>query len=599
MASIYHHKAFSNITSIASPKNIIELENVDKELHEEGVRPGQVWILQYGDITHYISFIGYHEKGFVIVNLCAEEESPIPSMSLFNFPRKLKMKLLDNIKNDKAIMLSCVNCNIVDKNGESLPGREMDVTLASLMTSPAYWHDHDKNKNYFLSICKKGHHRVTLGYLPSGEKCDEFCFNAAHTESMSALSDIAFDKIYYGTNNISTFELKNLELDNIKQFVASWSYVEKLYDTKKIICANKTGVKRNHITPDLPPEETHWTEQTKKWLEKNKINSGQIFKLKCDKKKDEKDYNIRLHLKSCGYLHAEITNKLLFTGETETSILKTIASNNGAYKLNIGKNINIELDKLYQFVKCPHCDSKNPVICISERRLKDEKYKNVIPVCSDMPSTNKLARPGDIVEAKGMKALYIKDIRTKHSGTKAMLMTKNKKFVNIPYAKIKISKDSSSYRKYFVDDNNILKRNFRLSEWHRLIIPGSKMKINPLTKNKNIKNIAGFNVTAISFPFISNNRPAINIIESSNIIYLDTDVVICNTFPIEKDMHIMINETDMTINKIENGTVVLAYQKDKANNTLKVPEASIHLAIERQKAMIIENNTVDNLLAEL
>ena len=171
MASIHQYKALSDISTVAKAKSPTELESIDKELHEHGVRPGQVWKLLHGTNVYFLSFIGYHQKGFLMMNLRAQEDSPIPSISLFKYPKKLKIDLLQQIKSNSAIMLSSVTPILIDKKGEAREGRELDVTLAGLMVRPAFWHDHNKNRNYFLSICGHGHCRASIGYLPSGYIC--------------------------------------------------------------------------------------------------------------------------------------------------------------------------------------------------------------------------------------------------------------------------------------------------------------------------------------------------------------------------------------------------------------------------------------------
>lgn len=598
MASIHQYKALSDPINIAKPKDNMILEGIDKELHTEGVRPGQVWQILHGKDIYFLSFIGYHEKGFLMLNLRGKEQKPIPAVSLFKYPRKIKMDLLSEIKNKKAILLSTVIPTLIDKNGEALPNREMDVTLAAMMTRPAFWHDHNNNRNYFLSICKNGHHRISIGYLPSGQECDHFCFNAQHTEAMSLLTDIILNKVYYGKDNISEFDITYSESVKFSSYSTAWTYIESIYDTYRILGANKTGIPRNKFIPfGIEESPDDWRVKTRKWLVKNKIKSGDIFFLNHTNEKNSffsnKEIKIRFHRRLCGNLHVELSENDFFKGETDCDLLKTIYEENTKFSIQLSQETKIKVDQNYIFVKCPYCSSNEPILCISEDHLDpfSDKIKNIEPIIIKKPEIDRTASPGDIVQYHGKPVLYLKKNTEEHN-SKIMILKHNKKITTIPIRKISTIKQSQKNKEIFFDKNNLLKKNFPIEKWYKSIVPGSKIRIHPLVENESLRDLAGFIVTATEFPFESDGRPSIGIIESDNIVKLDTDVLPCFSFPIEKEMYFKIEDKELSIKEISKDKVIM-------DNDISLPLAGFLFALSRKKIEIAQINTVDKLLENL
>lgn len=601
MASIYQYKALSDISNCAKAKENSTLEGVDKELHSEGVRPGQVWKVPHGSDLYYLSFIGYHEKGFLMLNLRAEEASPLPPVSLFKYPRKIKMDLLANIKAKEAALLTAATPNLLDKYGEALPNREMDVTLAALMARPAFWHDYNKNRNYFLSICKDGHHRVSIGYLPSGIRCDQFCFNAQHTEAMAFLSDIILDKVYYGKNSNHGFYIRNSESRSFSNATTAWTYIESIYETYKIIEANKTGAQRNKIIPEgVAQEEDDWRLKTKNWLTKNEIRSGMVFHL-AGNHSGQEEIKARLHIKICGNLHVELTNNDIFSGEDNGNLIKQICESSDTPSIRLSNKTKIKLHGEYPFIKCPNCNSGH-ILCINEEALhpNKEKIKNITPVVMNNPRPKTIASPGEIIKYHGEPALYLKE-RKKREGElgKIMILKKDKRITTVYPTQIRALAQTNENKEIFFDQDKILKKNFSIGTWYKLVVPGSKIKIHPLIQNEKLKNLAGFTVTVVDFPFETDGRPSVGIIESDSIVRLDTDVLPCNTFPIESGMPITIDKEYYVIGNrnLNEGTINLLNENGELS--MKVPEAGLHLAFNRNKAELYRRDTVDNILKHL
>lgn len=609
MASIHQYKALSDVITCAKAKDNATLEGVDKDLHAEGVRPGQVWIQPHGPDIYYLSFIGYHEKGFLMLNLRADERTPLPTASLFKYPRKIKMDLLADIQAKKAKMLTAPTPNLIDKHGEALKDREMDVTLAALIVRPSFWHDHNTNRNYFLSICREGHHRVSIGYLPSGNKCDHFCFNAQHTEAMSFLADIALDKIYYGKSSQHGFYIRHSESTKFATATTAWTYIESVYETYRVIEANKTGAPRNKIAPEnIAIDEGDWRVKTSRWLEKNKIRSGQIFPLKIEalprnSPLSGKEIKARLHKRLCGNLHVELTDSEIFTGEENGSLVKALCEDSGSPFLQLSNTGGIiYLDNKYPFVKCPHCSSGGHIICIKEADLSPtkRKIKGITPIVIENPKAERIAAPGEIVKFEGKPALYLKEIeRTEGHLPKIMIMKKNKRITTVHPTQVRQMSQTKENKELFFDENNILKRNFSVETWHKLIVPGSRIKIHPLVQNEKLKHLAGFTVTAVDFPFEADGRPSVGVIESDTIVRLDTDALPCDTFPIEEGMPIELSQRQYKISERVRKEGAIYLQEGDGVVPLIVPEAGLQLAISRGKAKLYEENTVDSILQDL
>lgn len=588
MASIHQFKALSNIIEAAKARDGSDFELPDSELYSLGVRPGQVWKFVYSDTQYHLAFVGYHEKGFLMLNLKAEDRGAIPPVSLFKYPRKLKTDLLRQIKKGEAKMLSCVSQDLIDETGNALPGREMDVMFASLMARPTYWKDPQTAQELFLSVCKEGHYRVSNWFLPSGLDCTEECEDAKDTIGMSILIDRIFYKVYYGaTISRGASELKRSELKPINDCLVPFGLVESAYETYRILGANTNRVSRQNFSPEVEADPTTWKEMTNAWASQVGISSGKIFKIRFA----SKEMFVKLHRRKCGFIHGEINEDGIFRGETDSALLRRVLSSNRTPEIRL--DIYRSLDANYPMTRCPCCSSKDPILCFpddligrTDLNLRPHVFKAVEKLGS--------AVPGDFVRYRGREMLVYKTVQTRRKEARQMLVdARGKVTTALPTNLRKIAHTDELHKKFFSSDL-LLNVNFSPMKWHKLVVAGSMLRVRNDVENPDLRPLAGKVVTVMSPPEKIGVHFGVKTIESDTIINLNRDVVPVKTTHIDVGTRIKYGDEEGAICEIAGGQVIL----EVGDRQVFLPEPALHLMLNRGSASIQQRYTVESLLAD-
>jgi hypothetical protein len=590
-ASIHQYLALSNIDIAAKAKDSNNFEYPDKELYNLGVRPGQIWNLNLDGEAYFVSCVGYHDKGLVILSLRAYEQNSMPSVSLFKYPKTIKTELLNIINAKEAVLQSVPLPKLLDNTGNAKPGRELDVTLTSLLVKPGYWHDPETSTTYYISICKEGHYRVSSWFLPSGEDCTEECITSRNSVNMMKLLDTLLEKVYYGKNikrtrNILSF--KNYKLENA---VIPASMIESKYYTQKIIGAYQNNVLPIKFVPSIKIEQDDWRELTKKWLDNSKIRSGQIYKMNVTGSKLSKDYFIRLHRRSCGNLHTEISSNKIFSNIIDNKIIQTLLLDNTTIKILFNSQTAVKLSDNYPIIYCPICNSLEPIICIDSVHLK-KSISTVTPIkVTNNTQYKQYPKVGNIILYKNKPALFYKIIKTKTNEDKAMILFKNGKVTTVPKSHIHINKINIETQNLFFDNNFLIKRKFLPERWYDIITVGSRLRINPFVLRDELKHLAGQIITVINTPVKTGSSYSIKILEADVMVDLASEVLPVYREDIFNGLELEYNNQYWKIEEIINGTVKL-YNNNKIVN---YPEAAIHVMITRNLMRIRKIFTVENL----
>lgn len=596
MASIHQFAALSNITTAATARDSSGFGSPDKDLYELGVRPGQVWAIPYASKSdQYLSFVGYHKKGFLMLSIRARDESPIPPVSLFRYPRKMKQDLLTNIASGDATMLSSVIQSLVDKTGNAKPGRELDVTLSALMMHPAYWRDSIRNKDYFLSICDKGHYRTTEWYSPLGGPCDSQCEESQDSHVTAAMLDTALCMIYYGKTANRRYKFSHSEQKELSRAFVPFSIIETRSETQRILTANRTEIPRSKVCSD--EIDNDWRRQTADWLTKAGARSGHVYKVgrKNRGSRIEKLGYARLHKRECGNFHVELSRNAIFSGDVDSTLVQDMISTREAVIL-LSKKDSTPLDQNYPFVRCDCCDfTRELLISFSSSTLSRQK-RVVYPVEVKVSTTEKAISVGEIVLYQGKPAVYYKKVKSKEgSPARAMLVTEKGRVTTVPPHKLKYLPPLPELINQFFDDDMLLRKRFNPYKWHSIVTVGSRLRLRSGERKSGKAELSGQLVTVAEPPSRVGEDYGAKVLECEGMINLRTEVLPNKVYPVAEKAIITYKDNDYEVHKIESGMATLV-NADKDRSFL--PEPALHILLNRGIATMKQVYTVENLLSE-
>jgi hypothetical protein len=586
MPSIHQYAALAGFREIAQARDGKEFDSPDKDLFLAGVRPGQTWTLVSGS-PRYMAVVGSHDKGFIIFNLRAEEASPVPSVSLFKFPRQSKTDLLNAIKEDRAQMLCCVTSRHVDDDGHALPGRELDVALSALMVRPTHWYEPGDNRNYFINVCNEGHYSITQQYVPSGTPCDERC--TVQEKALKIFIEDALCKVFRGKTVNRRFQYRATDNIMSEMAITPFSYIEVPFDTLRILQANKEGFPRKKTVPNVKKVDS-WMYNISEWLLDNGVRSGMIFKIESE---TGKSAYLRLHRRGCGYFHAEVSPSTIFTGETDLRLVQELMARGKAPPTVKLDGTAIRLDQRSPFVQCHCCRSSEPLIVFPKTRAQ-KKLKIVQPHEIKMPPKVEPPAEGDLVLYRGKPVLYYKTVRTKFSGNKAMIVLSNGRVINCWKNEVRRRVDlTPELRKQFLDEDGLLKKKFNPQRWQDIITVGSRLRVRPGLSEPGKYELGNCMVTVSQPPFRVGDDSGIRVLESEATLNLRTDVLPRNTFPLAEGMELGLGEDNAQIVSITDGMISLRLNKEV---DIGIPEPALHIMLSRERAKIKQVYTVDSLI---
>lgn len=141
------------------PENTDKWKPSHKALLKAGVRAGHVYVPEVGPYS--ISVLGYNNSGFLFTQTSGYSKD-------YRFHHRRDSTYRGYISGPP---FSKPVGHLLDKDGFSLPGRELDVTLCALMLSERTFQFPDGTV-VSLSFCRRGHHHFEYGSRVSGYPCD-------------------------------------------------------------------------------------------------------------------------------------------------------------------------------------------------------------------------------------------------------------------------------------------------------------------------------------------------------------------------------------------------------------------------------------------
>ena len=593
MLSIHQFAAFSDITTAAAPKDSNKFSPPDKQLYKEGVRPGQVWMTIYGGKEQFLSFIGYHKKGFLMLNIEARDVSPIPPISLFRYPQKIKYDLLTNIKKNTARMLSCVIQSLVDKTGNAKPGRELDVTLSAMMVYPAYWHNPIHNKNYFLSICDKGHYYIKEWYTSLGNPCNKQCRESKDSHITTIALDTALNTVHYGKSAKKQYKFFHLEHKQLSRSFIPFSMIETYSETQRILAANKTEILRPKISSEGHEVRQHY--KTSMWLTEAGVRSGHIYRIGFNTSSDTSIHKIRyarMHRRECGNFHVELSKEAIFNGNIDPTLIYELLSGQ-ELGIFLDKKSFTSLDKEYPLTKCSCCNTNNELIILFDDSVISYQKKTVCPIKTKLPSMEKTISIGDIVLYHSKPVVFYKKLLLNSGLRRAMLVTEKGRILTVPHDKLKHIPVMPELVNQFFDEIMLLKKKFNLQKWHNIVTVGSRLRLRTNKYQDSKADLSGQLITVAEPPSKIGRDYGVKVFECEQIVNLRTEVLPVKTSLLTNNITISYKDEDYTVSAIKNGTVTLI---DSENRGIFVPEAALHITLNRGIAKIKYIYTADNLL---
>lgn len=139
-----------------------------KNLLLKGVKAGDCF--KTTDNRNYISVVGYINRGFFF--LPRVWTNPASQTYTQNWkPNALRDRTIRDIIH-RGERVYTVAASLLDKDGFSKPGRELDVALASLQIPASVW-DFGEHRRVHISFCSAGHYHFTTYPKQSGFLCKE------------------------------------------------------------------------------------------------------------------------------------------------------------------------------------------------------------------------------------------------------------------------------------------------------------------------------------------------------------------------------------------------------------------------------------------
>jgi hypothetical protein len=583
--NMHWEAAIVDLRKAAIPTDPSKFQGHDGEMFKLGVRVGQSWDVPLDEDTVTVAPVGYTKVGFVWVSCHKTTDGAYPLYKLYNLTNpRWSRRLVDRIFNREGVLNSCVTARFVDDQGMPKPGLEIDVLLAGINQVPAYWFDSHQGRGFHLTVCKNGHYLFSERPLSIGTACGPMCQESKHSK--------AADSFFRRISRIISRKQRKTDACSATTAPALSAVFVPFTKLDMSLCIGRrildsiTTPKFKHRTwaPMQASSTSSFYQETEKLL-KAGVRSGQVYSLQTNA-----GFGFaKIHKRACQYIHLECSPDPVFDGKTDTEFLK-VALQGNLINLHISKKQALTLYGV-SLRACPICEDQNPVFFLAPHPGNGIP-KTITPLT--LHALRQTADPnmGDIVVAKKQLAVVERFSQTSFGAVSIMLSTSKGKRFSMSPQKVRLARNvPAEVLDQFFDDDHFLKvKKASISRWHKRITRGSKLKARQsLTGRK--ASLAGQEVTACGAAFQVKNTWYITVLESNELINLDTDVLPRKTFPLEKGTILEDEVGQMVITEINKGIATL--NDGEVTNTW--PEAGLHFALNENRMRIVPQYTPAHL----